>query len=291
MRVLVTGASGWVGTPVVQDLLANGHQVLGLARSDKSADAVAKAGAQVHRGDVEDLESLRRACAQVDGVIHLAFNHDFSKFAQNAENDYQAITTMAKALGQQPLVITSGSALFAPGIVGLESMPVPRTAPNPRIKSEIAMEEMNAKGANVSVVRLPPTVHGKGDHGFVPMLVNLAREKGKACYIGNGTNSWSAVSRFDAAPVYRLGLQRAVAGSRYHAVSEEGVLFREITERIGRGLGLPVASLTSAEATDHFGWFAHFAAIDARTSSAWTRETLGWKPTRETLMQDMEFYF
>jgi nucleoside-diphosphate-sugar epimerase len=291
MRVFVTGATGFVGSAVVNELLAAGHQVLGLARSDAGARALAATGAEVHRGDVEDLESLRSGARNADGVIHTAFNHDFSKFKVNCENDRHAVEALGSALvgSDRLLIITSGTALanIKPGSPAVEdNLPDPNN-PNPRVASEQAAAAAAARGARVAVMRLPQ-VHGDGDRaGFVPILIRLAREKGVSAYVGDGLNRWPAVARLDAARVYRLALEKGIAG-RYHAVAEEGIPFRDIASVIGRRLNLPVVSKTPDEAAAHFGWFTHFAAGDIPASSKRTRELLGWQPKGLALIPDID---
>ncbi|RWM29589.1 SDR family oxidoreductase [Mesorhizobium sp.] len=289
MRVFVTGATGFVGSATVQELLHAGHKVLGLARSDAGANALAAAGAEVLRGNLEDLDSLRRGAAQVDGVIHTGFNHDFSRFKENCETDRRAIEAMGAELAgsDRPLIVTSGIGLVEPGRVATEDVPPASNSRIPRV-SEQAAYAAAEKGARVSIVRLPPSVHGAGDHGFVPILIGIAREKGASIYTGEGLNRWPAVHRLDAARLYRLVLEKGRAGARYHAVAEEGIPFREIAAVIGRRLGVPVFGKSPEESAAHFGWFAHFAAIDNEASSALTRQELGWEPTQAGLIEDVD---
>ncbi|MFA5122205.1 SDR family oxidoreductase [Zavarzinia sp.] len=291
MRVFVTGASGFVGSAVVRELLAAGHAVLGLARSDQGAATVAALGAEVHRGDLDDSDSLRRGAAAADGVIHTAFNHDFSTFADNCEADRGAIAALADGLdgSARPLIVTSGTGILPQGHLASETTtPAAGAARHPRTASEEAADAARARGANVSVMRLPPSVHGQGDHGFVPLLIGLARQKGVAAYAGMGDNRWAAVHRLDAARLFRLALENPQPGARYHAVAEEGVPFRALAEAIGRRLSVPVTSLAPAEAQAHFGWFAHFAALDVPASSAWTRERFAWQPEQPGLLADLD---
>ncbi|MGN6423762.1 MAG: SDR family oxidoreductase [Asticcacaulis sp.] len=291
MRVFVTGASGWVGSVVTQELLRHGHEVMGLARSDEAAARVAAMGADALHGDVQDTDSLIAGAEVCDGVIHTAFIHDFTKFAENCEIDRRAVTAMAGVLADtnKPFVVTSGTGVVASADKTTEDVRVADVRnPFPRIASEQAAEAAAARGVNVSVVRLSPSVHGAGDHGFVPILIQMAREKGKAAYVGSGDNVWPGVHRLDAARLYRLALERNAKDARYHAAENRGTRFRDIAETIGRKLGVPAVSLAPDEAHEHFGWFAHFAQMNNPTSSDWTRETLGWTPAQPDLLTDMD---
>lgn len=289
MRVFVTGATGFIGSAIVQELINAGHQVLGLARSDATAKLLAAAGADVHRGDLEDLDSLRSGAAASDGVIHTAFVHDFSKYAAAGETDRRAVETIGSALADsnRPFVITSGTTVFTSGCFGTEEDAADPNSPStPRVASEETVLAMAARGVRASVVRLPPSVHGDGDHGFIPLLIGIAREKGASAYIGDGLNRWPAVHRLDAAHLFRLALEKGFAGARFHGVADEGVAFRDIAEVIGRRLNIPVVTKSSEEAADHFGWFAPFAGMDNPSSSKLTQERLGWRPVQPALIPD-----
>ncbi|MBU9847237.1 SDR family oxidoreductase [Rahnella ecdela] len=290
MRVFVTGATGFVGSAVVQELLRAGHKVLGLARSDASAQVLTDVGADVLRGSIEDLDSLTSGAAQADGVIHTAFIHDFSKFLENCEKDRLAIAALGAALKgtNKPLIVTSGTALVGGGKLATENdLPDPQ-GHNPRVASDLAVATLAEQGVHVSLVRLPPSVHGAGDHGFVPLIIATAREKGESAYPGNGGNLWPAVNRFDAAKVFVLALEKGAPNAIYHANSEEGVPFREIATLIGKHLNLPVVSKSGEDLAAHFGWFTHFASLNNPTSSQITRDILGWKPGHQDLLTDLD---
>ncbi len=291
MRVFVTGASGFIGSAVVTELIDAGHQVLGLARSDTSAAAIDAAGAEVHRGSLEDLDSLRAGAAATDGVVHTAYIHDFSQMEKAAQTELSAIDVLGAALegSGRPLVITTGTALVKPGAVATEQdSGDPGPGAHPRAGVEQQALALAARGVRLSIVRPGPSVHGEGDHGFVPILIEIARTKGASAYIGDGSNRWPAVHRLDAARLYRLALEKAQAGSVFHAIADEGIPTREIAGVIGRHLSLPVVSVAAEEAGEHFGWIGAFFGIDAPASSALTQERLGWQPTHPGLIEDLE---
>lgn len=281
MRVFVTGATGFIGSAIVLELLNAGHQVLGLARSDESAKSLIAASAEVHRGDLEDLESLRSGAAISDGVIHVAFNHDFSKFAENSETDRRAIKVIGDALqgSDRPLIVTSGLPLTPDRPTTEDDVPPSGSGGTPRVSEQTAIS-MVARGVHASVVRMPQ-VHDQDKQGLAIYMIALAREKGISAYVGIGLNRWPAVHRLDAAPIYRLALEKGSAGARYHAVAEEGVSVREIAEAIGRGLKIPVVALSPEEAASHFGWLGFPVSMDAPASSALTQQRLGWQPTEK----------
>ena len=287
MRIFVTGATGFIGSAVVKELLAAGHQVLGMARSEAGAKSLAATGAQVHRGDLQDLESLRSGAVASEGVIHTAFIHDFSKFQENCEIDRRAIEALGSVLAgsDRPFIVTSGTAgLAGPGQVATEDHAVPPDFPFPRVSEQTALA---LKGVSASVMRLPQ-VHNPVKQGLVTYLVAIAREKGVSAYVGEGRNRWAAAHISDVAHLYRLALEKHEAGARYHAVAEEGVPMRDIAETIGRGLKVPVVSLSPEKAAAHFGWLALFAGADLVASSEKTRKNLGWNPTGPGLIADLE---
>jgi nucleoside-diphosphate-sugar epimerase len=287
MRVFITSASGWIGSAVTAELLASGHEVVGLARSDASAAAVTALGAEVRRGDLTDLGSLRAAAEGAEGIIHTAFIHDFTAHENAATVDFEAVKLFGDLLEgtDRPLVIASGIL----GAVSVETdRPDPAESWSPRRATEEMLLQYSERGIRSSAVRLAPTVHGDGDHGFMAALIGIDREKGTAGYIGDGTSTWPAVHRLDAAHLFRLALENAPAGSVLHAVDDEAVPMRDIAEVIGRHLGVPTASVDPENAVEHFGWLGRFLAIDSQASSAITRRLLGWEPTHPHLIEDLE---
>jgi nucleoside-diphosphate-sugar epimerase len=299
MRFFVTGASGWIGSAVVPELIGAGHEVVGLARSDASAQRLEAAGASVHRGDVDDPDGLAKAAEDSDGVIHLAFQHEVAwsgNFAAAAAADRQAVEAMGAALADsdRPFVLASGVLGLTTGRVATEDdglVPSPEIRANPAgRRSATALLTLSLRGIGVrsSVLRLPPTVHGDGDQGFMATLVDIARQRGVAGYVGDGTNRWPAVHRSDAARLTRLAVEAAPAGSVLHAVADEGVPFRDIAEAIGRHLDLPAQSVSPADAVEHFSHLGHFVALDSPATATVTRELLGWEPSGPTLIEDLE---
>ena len=292
MRVFVTGATGFIGSAIVRELLEAGHNVTGLARSDQAAANLAAAGAEVYRGSLTDLDSLRAGAATADGVIHTAYIHDFSPAgdpAGAARTDGRAIEALGETLAGsgKPLVVASGTALLAPGRPATEEDKMPDDTPHPRVSEQVALR-FAGRGVRVSAMRLPPSVHGQDDHGFVPALIGIARAKGLAAYVGDGSNRWAAVHRLDAARLFRLALESAPAGAQLHAVGDEGVPFRDIAEVIGRHLSLPVTGISRAEADAHFGGFALFASMDVPASSVITQQRCGWRPAQPGLIADLD---
>jgi nucleoside-diphosphate-sugar epimerase len=290
MRIFLSGATGFIGSAIVPELINAGHQVLGLTRSDAGAQSLAAAGAEVHRGALEDLESLRSGAAQSDGVIHCAFDHDFLNFVANCEKDRRAIGALGAALAgsDRPLVITSGTGMGNT----VHGQPAAEDAfhadnPHPRKASELAGAVMLEAGINVSVMRLPQ-VHDTVKQGLITQAVAIAREKGVSAYVGDGSNRWPAAHVLDVARLYRLALEKRQAGARYHAVAEEGIAVREIAEVLGRGLKVPVVAMSPEQAAGHFGWLAPFAGMDIPASSAQTQKRLGWHPTGPGLIADLE---
>jgi len=291
MRVFVTGASGWIGSAAVDELLAAGHAVVGLARSDASAASLDAKGAQVRRGDLDDLDGIRAGAADADAVLHLANKHDFDNPAVSSKAERDAVRTIGDALAGsgRPFLLASGVASPKQGQMLTENDKSPFHGPDsPRGGSENLALEYVDRGVHTVSLRFAPTVHGAGDHGFIALLVGIARDKGVAAYVADGANRWPAVHRSDAAQVVRLGLEKAPAGTLLHAVSEEGVPTREIAEAIGRGLNLPVTSVAPEDARQHFGWVGGFFGMDIPASSALTQELLGWSPTGPTLIQDLD---
>lgn len=296
MKVFVTGATGFIGSAVVRELLAAGHEVTGLARSEVAAQKVAALGAKVHRGDITDIASLQAGAAAADGIIHTGFIHDFSRYPEMCVVDGKAIDAMGEVLigSQRPFIITSGTGVMVKDKVVTENDGVENQS-HPRAETERAVERLAAKGVRASVVRLPPFCHGAGDtQGFLPILIRLTKEKGRSAMINEGANIWPAVHRLDAARLYRLALESNPAGgTRFHAVAEEDNAFKTVATTVGERMQLPVVSLDPEEAAAHFTWFAHFAKLNNRVSADITKKTLGWNPVHPTLAEDMagDIYF
>jgi nucleoside-diphosphate-sugar epimerase len=292
MDVFVTGATGYIGSAIVRELMEAGHRIVGLARSEEAARSLRVVGAEAHRGALDDLDSLRIGARMSDGVIHTAFTHDFSNLVAAAETDRRAIETLGGALegSDHPFVVTSVTTGLPSGRVGTEKdAPDPGSVGNPRMEPEKVALAMASRGVRVSVLRLPPTVHSNADkHGFIPRLISIARAKGVSAYVGDGLNRWPAVHRLDAAHLFRLALEKGSAGARYHGVADEGVPFHDIADVIGRHLKIPLTAISPEEATDHFGWFAPFASINNPTSSALTQKQLDWHPVQPALIPDLE---
>jgi len=291
MKIFVTGASGFVGLEVVKDLLSHGYEVLGLSRSEKSAQKINELGAEVHHGDITDLASLQAAAEKVDGIIHTAFNHDFSRFQLSCNEDRQAILAMVEVFkgSKKPLVITAAAGAVATGKWVTERDK--GTNPNiPRVISETTADELVEQDVNVAIVRLPPSVHGVGDtHGFIPSLINLARKKGRFAYIGDGMNAWAAVHKLDAATVFRLAMEKnKIPGTRFHAVAEPQLFLKDVTILLSEKMNLPVASITQEETPSYFEGFIHFAKLNIPISSEQTQKELGWMPLHPTLFEDIE---
>jgi nucleoside-diphosphate-sugar epimerase len=289
VRIFLTGATGFIGSALVPELINAGHQVIGMTRSDAGARSLTSAGVEVHRGTLEDLDSLRSGATGADGVIHAAFDHDFSRFVENCEKDKRAIEALGSALAgsDRPLVITSGTGMGGRrhGQPATEDV-FDTSHPNPRIASELAGNALLQAGINVSVMRLPQ-VHNTFKQGLISPLVEIAREKGVSAYVGDGRNRWPAGHLLDVVRLYRLALEKAEQGARYNAVGEEGVEGREIAEALGRGLNLPIVSIPPEQASEHFGWMGMFVGMDMPASSARTQATLGWNPTGPTLISDL----
>jgi nucleoside-diphosphate-sugar epimerase len=301
MRIFVTGASGWIGSAVVLELIEAGHDVVGLARSEDSSAALKTAGADVRRGSLDDLDVLRSAASESDGVIHLAFKHDLAftgDFQGASDADRRAVEVFGEALAgtDRPLVIASGTLGVAPGRVATEddghdvgsSVAALGNGPSARHATAEFVLSLSSRGVRSSVMRLPPTNHGDGDHGFVAMLVAIAREKGVSGYVGDGSDRWPAVHRLDSARLFRLAVEKAPAGSTLHAVADEGVAIRDVADVIGRHLDVPAVSIPSEDAGEHFTWLAHFLAVDSPASSALTRELMDWRPVQPGLLDDLE---
>lgn len=290
MRVFVTGASGFVGSAIVKELLAAGHQVLGLARSEESAKSLAATGAEVLRGSLEDLDSLKRGASDSEGVIHTAFIHNFSQYEAAAATDKAAIEAIGSVLvgTNRPFVVTGGVGGLKPKNLLIDEDDAAPAFPR---ASEATALTFTDQGVRVSVIRLAPSVHDKGDYGFVPTIINIAREKGVSAYVGEGSNVWPAVHRLDAAHLFRLALEKGIAGSRYNGVTDEGVPTREIAEIIGKNLNIPVVSISPEEAAGHFGWMSRFIVMNMAATSAKTRELLGWESTHINLVDDLNQHY
>lgn len=284
MHVFVTGATGWVGSVVVKELLLAGHRVTGLVRSESKGQLLSTTGATALHATLDDLDTLRRAAAEADAVIHTAFDHDFSRFAEACEQDRRVIEVLGDELqgSARPFLVTAGVPQLGNSRVAIED-DLPPANPNYPRRSEDAARDLLERGVRISTIRLPPSVHGLGDHGFVPILVGIAKNTGVSAYVGDGLNRWSAVHREDAGRVYSLALEQGATEPVYHAVSEEGIALKDIAAAIGKRLGLPVESRDR----DHFGWFAHFAGMNMATSSQQTRDCLGWAPTMPDLLTDL----
>lgn len=296
MHIFVTGATGFIGSAIVTDLIHAGHNVTGLVRSDAGAETLARQGATAHRGDLTDLDSLRTGAEGADGVIHTAFNHDFSTYRDNCEMDRRVIAALGSALvgSNRPLLVTSGIGILPTRRLLTEDVaPANGSHAHPRAASEQAAVALLDQGVNAGIIRLPPSVHGAGDHGFVPTLIALAHRTGVAAHVGDGSNLWPAVHRLDAARLYRLAVEKARAGARWHGVADGGVPFRDITAIIARRLNLPQVSTDGAAAAAHFGWIGSFAAMDVPASADYTRAELGWAPVETGLLADLdsEAYF
>lgn len=289
MRVFVTGASGFVGSAIVNELLQAGHQVLGLVRTNNAAKALITAGAAAHHGNLDDLESLKKGAAQCDAVIHTAFNHDFSRYKASCEDDRKVIMALGEAIAgsDKPLVVTSGVGILRKNGLMTENDTPPSSDVSPRAATEEAANVVTAEGINTYIVRLPHTTHGKGDHGFIPIVIGLAKEKQQSVYIGEGHNHWPAVHRLDAAVVYRLIVEKQPLQKIYHAIAEGGITFKQIATAISEGLQVPAVSIDKQNAEAHFGWFTHFAGMDCMASGEQTRETLGWAPKYPALLDEL----
>ncbi len=293
MRVFVTGASGFVGSAVVKELLGAGHQVLGLVRSEINAGKVRDAGAEALLGDINDVSVLKKGVEACDAVIHTAFNHDFTTFKQNCEDDRKIIEYLGNILlgTGKPMVMTSAIGLLRADRAVTEDDVAVVSEAIPRAASEQEVLNAVAKGVKAYIVRLPPTTHGAGDYGFIPIVIGIDKEKGKSAYIGEGTNRWPAVHRFDSARLYRLIIEQKPAQTTFHAVAEEGIDFKVIAQTISNGTGLPLVSVSAGEAQAHFTWFTHFAMLNCPASAEKTKTILGWQPTHATLIKDMEEHY